>query len=60
MQNTTNVGGRTAADLVADHARVMSGGILLDLGANEIYIGGITDTDLLADRLRSWSDFFGS
>lgn len=53
-------GGRTAADLVADHARVMSGGILLDLGANEIYIGGITDTDLLADRLRSWSDFFGS
>lgn len=53
-------GGRTAADLVADHARVLSGGILLDLGANEIFVGGITDTDLLAARLRSWSEFFGA
>ncbi len=51
-------GGRTAAGLVADHARVLANGILLDLGANQIFIGGITDTDVLADRLKSWSDFF--
>lgn len=52
-------GGRTAEDIVADFGQVLEGGILIDFGANEIFVGDITDPAQLANRIRSYSEFFG-
>lgn len=53
-------GGRTAEDIVADFGQVLEGGILIDFGANEIFVGDITDPAQLANRIRSYSEFFGA
>jgi hypothetical protein len=53
-------GGRTAEDIVADFGQVLEGGILIDFGATEIFVGDITDPVQLANRIRSYSEFFGA